>query len=141
MVYGFKTANAATNDLLDLDTNKIKGAAGNAAENIANDIQGWGVAANGQITFYKENTFATKTLVNAKNLDSVLKFLAEKLNGTGDTVTFGYDRDGDGKIDSTYVFQDGNKDTIVELAGAVNSVTNEALGLNNAGGANDHITI
>ena len=141
VVYGFKTANAATNDVLDLDTTKIKAAAGNAAENIASDIQSWTIGAKGKVTFYKDNAGATKTLVNAKNLDSVLKFLAEKLNGTGDTVTFGYDRDGDGKIDSTYVFQDGNKDTVVELAGVGDIGTNEALGLNNASGANGEITI
>ena len=141
VVYGFKTANTATNDVLDLDTTKIKAAAGNAAENIASDIQSWTIGAKGKVTFYKDNAGATKTLVNAKNLDSVLKFLAEKLNGTGDTVTFGYDRDGDGKIDSTYVFQDGNKDTVVELAGVGDIGTNEALGLNNTGGANGEITI
>ena len=140
VVYGFKTANAATNDILDLDTTKIKSTMVNTAENIANGIQGWNVGAKGNITFYKENTFATKTLVNAKNLDSVLKFLAEKLNGTGDTVTFGYDRDGDGKIDSTYVFQDGNKDTVVELAGVGNTATDEAAGLNTVA-TNGDITI
>ena len=142
VIYGFKTdtVGSAKNDVLDLDTTKIKSTMANAAENIANGIQGWGIGAKGNITFYKENTFTTKTLVNAKNLDSVLKFLAEKLNGTGDTVTFGYDRDGDGKIDSTYVFQDGNKDTVVELAGVGNTATDEAAGLT-TGAANGDITI
>nr|AAC46210.1 S-layer protein [Campylobacter rectus] len=143
VIYGFKTDTAlgAKNDVLDLDTTKIKAALGGAAaENIANDIQSWDVGAKGKITFYKDNAGATKTLVNAKNLDSVLKFLAEKLNGTGDTVTFGYDRDGDGKIDSTYVFQDGNKDTVVELAGVGDTATNEAAGLNTVA-TNGDITI
>ena len=137
VVYGFKTANAATNDILDLATNTIHGAQANAAADVANGIKSWTINNKGKALFYSDNAGANKTVVNSKNLDSVLKYLAEKLNGTGKTVAFDYDRDGDGTADSTYVFQDGNKDTVVELAGVV---TNDTNGLNNAA-ANGDITL
>ena len=127
VIYGFKKGDK---DKLDLSTTDIQGVIGNTAENIANDIQGWNVNAKGKITFYKDNGFAQQTLANAKNLDSVLKYLADKFNGTGKTVAFEYDRDGDGVADSTYVFQDGNKDTVVELAG-----TTGTTGLHTGAGA------
>ena len=131
VIYGFKKGDK---DKLDLSTTDIQGAIGNTAENIANDIQGWKVDAKGKITFYKDNGFAQQTLANAKNLDSVLKYLADKLNGTGKTVAFEYDRDGDGVADSTYVFQDGNKDTVVELAGTTGTT---GLHTGPGAGAND----
>lgn len=137
VVYGFKTANAATNDILDLDTTTIHSSAALDAGNIANGIGSWKTNAKGKALFYSDNAGANKTVVNSKNLDSVLKYLADKLNGTGKTVAFDYDRDGDGTADSTYVFQDGNKDTVVELAGVK---TDDAAGLNTVA-TNGDITI
>lgn len=137
VIYGYKVKQGvAKEDKLDLDTKDIHAGAANAADNIANDIKGWGISAKGKITFYKDNGFAQQTVVNSKNLDSVLKYLADKLNGTGKTVAFEYDRDGDGTADSTYVFQDGNKDTVVELAGVKGTD-----GLNNTGGVANEIAI
>ena len=137
VIYGYKVKQgAAKEDKLDLDTKDIYAGAANAADNIANDIKGWSISAKGKITFYKDNGFAQQTVVNSKNLDSVLKYLADKLNGTGKTVAFEYDRDGDGTADSTYVFQDGNKDTVVELAGVKGTD-----GLNNTGGVANEIAI
>lgn len=137
VIYGFKTGNAAKNDVLDLATNTIHGVQGKAAADIANDIKSWEINDKGKAIFQSDAAGLNKTVVNSKNLDSVLKYLADKLNGTGKTVAFDYDRDGDGTADSTYVFQDGAKDTVVELAGVV---TTDANGLVNAANNGD-ITI
>ena len=67
-----------------------------------------------------------------------MKYLADKLNNTGKTVAFDYDRDGDGKADSTYVFQDGASDTVVELAGVK---TDDATGGLNTTATDGDITI
>ena len=126
VIYGFKTGDK---DKLDLATTTI-GNEADAAADIANDIKAWGTNAKGKAKFYSDAAHTNETIVNSKNLDSVLKYLAEKLNGTGKTVAFDYDRDGDGTADSTYVFQDGNKDTVVELAG-----TTGTTGLHTGAGA------
>lgn len=138
VVYGFKTKDAGTNDILDLETTNIHSSAALDAGNIANGIGSWKTNDKGKALFYSDNAGANKTVVNSKNLDSVLKYLADKLNGTGKTVAFDYDRDGDGKVDSTYVFQDGNKDTVVELAGVK---TDDTTGGLNTVATNGDITI
>lgn len=132
VIYGFKTGDK---DKLDLATTTI-GNEADAAADIANDIKAWGTNAKGKAKFYSDALHTNETIVNSKNLDSVLKYLAEKLNGTGKTVAFDYDRDGDGTADSTYVFQDGNKDTVVELAGTTGT-TGLHTGGAGAPGAND----
>ena len=138
VIYGFKTNDGAKNDVLDLDTTTIHSSAALDAGNIANGIGSWKTNAKGKALFYSDNAGANKTVVNSKNLDSVLKYLADKLNGTGKTVAFDYDRDGDGTADSTYVFQDGNKDTVVELAGVK---TDDTTGGLNTAATNGDITI
>lgn len=130
VIYGFKTGDK---DKLDLATTTI-GNEANTAADIANDIKAWGTNAKGKAKFYSDALHTNETIVNSKNLDSVLKYLAEKLNGTGKTVAFDYDRDGDGTADSTYVFQDGNKDTVVELAGTTGTT---GLHTGPGAGAND----
>lgn len=63
-------------------------------------------------------------------LADALAYLATNLNGTSATVTFQYNKNGDGAFtaaDSTFVFQDGASDTVVELAGLYTGV-NAAAG-------------
>ena len=122
-------------DKLDLATTTLGSNEAAAAADIASDIKAWETDAKGKAKFYSDAAHTQQTVVNSKNLDSVLKYLAEKFNNTGKTVAFDYDRDGDGTADSTYVFQDGVKDTVVELAG-----TTGTTGLHTgagAAGAND----
>ena len=137
VIHGFETKDATKNNVLDLATTTINSDAALETGNIANGIGSWKTNSKGKALFYSDNAGATKTVVNSKNLDSVLKYLADKLNNTGKTVAFDYDRDGDGKADSTYVFQDGASDTVVELAGVVTEDTN---GLNTTA-TNGDITI
>ncbi len=137
VIYGYKVKQgAADEDKLDLATTNIQGLIGDVAQDIASNIKAYGVSVKGKVTFFSDALHTAVTVVNAKNLDSALKFLAEKLNGTGNTIVFEYDRDGDGSADSTYVFQDGAKDTIVELAGITGTD-----GLNNTGGVANEIAI
>ena len=59
--------------------------------------------------------------VNTADLNDALEYLAKFFNNSGKTVVFKYDRNGDGKYeaaeDSVLLFQDGAKDTVVELVG------------------------
>lgn len=127
VIYGFKTGDK---DKLDLATTTLGSNEAAAAADIASDIKAWETDAKGKAKFYSDAAHTQQTVVNSKNLDSVLKYLAEKFNNTGKTVAFDYDRDGDGTADSTYVFQDGVKDTVVELAG-----TTGTTGLHTGAGA------
>jgi hypothetical protein len=66
----------------------------------------------------------TGDTVGVLTLAQALAYLATALNGTGMTVAFGYDYNGDGDItdagiDHTIVFTDGTSDTVVDLVGLV----------------------
>ena len=84
-------------------------------------ITKYSIDANGIVTFKDANGAIT---INEKTLQDALKLLAKELDGkmAKGTVAFGYDQNNDGDaddagIDSTFVFQDGIKDTVVELVG------------------------
>lgn len=86
---------------------------------------------------------ASKAIViNESNLDAALTYIANHFNGSGQTVAFAYDRNGDGKYnladDSIFVWQDGAQDTVVELVGIgtgdVATVGNN-IGVEGVGGA------
>jgi hypothetical protein len=74
--------------------------------------------------------------VGVISLTAALNYLATALNGTGMTVAFAYDYNGDGDVvdaeDHTIVFTDGTSDTVVDLVG-LTGVTAVAVG---APGAN-----
>lgn len=76
---------------------------------------------NGVVTFDDADTFTAAVNVgtgaNQLALADVLQYLAINLNGTGATVAFAYDRNGDGTDDDMFVFQDGMSDTVVQLVG------------------------
>lgn len=61
--------------------------------------------------------------VGVISLSQALTYLATSLNGTGMTVAFTYDYNGDGTVgnagDHTIVFTDGAADTVVDLVGLV----------------------
>lgn len=87
---------------------------------------------------------ASKAIViNESNLSDALNYIANFYNGSGVTVAFAYDRNGDGKYnladDSIFVWQDGAQDTVVELVGiGTGDVATGAndIGVEGVGGAN-----
>lgn len=127
----------AGDDVLDLASAIIAAAAANVNGTDAGDIQSHTVDAVGLVTFDIDDTdpfaaVAVGTGANQLSLADALAYLATNLNGTSATVAFNYDSNGDGVLnaaDSTFVFQDGAADTVVELVGtytgvaAVGSVT------------------
>lgn len=143
VITGFEVAN----DILDLSALVLGTTA--AASN-GGFVTGTGavstnttVTAGGVITFGKldvtgtagvETTAVVSAGADANAADTVgvitlaqaLAFLAQELDGTGMSVAFGYDGNGDGDFvdaeDSTIVFQDALVDTVVQLVG-VNGVT------------------
>lgn len=143
VITGFEVAN----DILDLSALVLGTTA--AASN-GGFVTGTGavstnttVTAGGVITFGKldvtgtagvETTAVVSAGADANAADTVgvitlaqaLAFLAQELDGTGMSVAFGYDGNGDGDFvdaeDSTVVFQDALVDTVVQLVG-VNGVT------------------
>ncbi|MGJ0317026.1 hypothetical protein NG754_10915 [Aliarcobacter cryaerophilus] len=128
-VYGFSTV-ATNGDKLDLDSTNIASVVGSTA---VGDITGVTVS-NGIITAWEgiDNT------INASTLSQAIEFLAKNVGGT-DTVAFKYAQDlnGDGTVTgneiSTFVFQGGSTDTLVELVG-LSGVT--ALGVSGTPVAN-----
>jgi len=119
VIYGFSTA-AADSDKLNLSSTLVADDKAAGAQDIASGqgkaIQAYGIT-NGVATFYSDADHAQTTVVNSKNLNDVLDYFAKELNGTTKTVAFAYDQDGDGNADSTFLFQDGAEDTVVQLAG------------------------
>lgn len=108
-VYGFSKT-GSTKDKLDLASKDV--ADNESVPDTGVDSLGSLTVANGVATFGKA--------ITAKNLDDALSYLASKYNGTLKTVVFSYDKDGDASTandKSTFVFQDGTLDTVVELAG------------------------
>ena len=82
------------------------------------DIAKYSVAANGLVTFKdKDNNPLT---ISEKTLADALALIAKEFNNSNDTVAFNYDGDGKAATTndiSTFVFQDGVADTVVELVG------------------------
>ena len=119
VIYGFSTA-AAGSDKLELSSTLVADNKAAGAQDIASGqgkaIQAYGIT-NGVATFYSDAAHTQATVVNSKNLNDVLDYFAKELNGTTKTVAFAYDQDGDGTADSTFLFQDGAVDTVVQLAG------------------------
>lgn len=119
-------------DILNLDTTTVAAAAANVNGTNAGKIQSHTITgANGAVTFDIDDTnaFAAVNVGTAATgqvtLADALAYLATNLNGTSATVTFQYDKNGDGAFtaaDSTFVFQDGASDTVVELAGLYTGV-------------------
>lgn len=127
----------AGDDVLDLASATIAGVTVGVDGVDVGGIDSHVVAANGLVTFDNVNdvftaAVAVGTGANQIALADALAYLATNLNGTSATVVFNYDSNGDGVLnaaDSTFVFQDGAADTVVELVGtytgvaAVGSVT------------------
>lgn len=151
VVVGFDTAAGASalgtvagsstagSDVLDLSSTLISAAVANVNGTNAGAVQSHTIAANGLVTFDTNDTNAFSAVVVGTgagqiSLTDALSYLAANLNSTNETVAFQYDSNGDGALtaaDSTFVFQDGAADTVVELVGLYNGV--EALGAGTAG--------
>ena len=143
IVYGFKTgqstlltegnkAGVAGNDSLDLDyaANLTNIATGGDKE-----VSGYGKIAKysvdnkGLVTFKDKD--GNTVGINKKNLDKALDILAKEYNNTNKTLAFNYDKDGNDATTndkSTFVFQDGVKDTVVELAGVTANGVQDTTG-------------
>jgi len=128
-------------DFLDLASTTIAAAAA-AGVNGTNvgDIETHLVAANGVVTFgtddtdavFNDDIVAVGTGANQLSLADALAYLATNLNGTSATVMFNYDADGSGgaftAADSTFIFQDGASDTVIELVGTYLGLESAAAG-------------
>lgn len=139
VIYGFKTdtAGGAKNDVLDLDhaANLAGIQKADTAVSGYGEIAKYSVNNKGLVTF-KDSSGNTVT-INKNNLNKALDLLAKEYNNTNRTLAFNYDEDGDDATTndkSTFVFQDGAKDTVVELAGVQ---TGAANGLTNGADAGD----
>lgn len=137
VIYGFKTNDGAKNDVLDLDhAADLAGITkGDTAVSGYGEIAKYSVNDKGLVTF-KDSSGNTVT-INKNNLNKALDLLAKEYNNTNKTLAFNYDEDGDDATTndkSTFVFQDGAKDTVVELAGVV---TGNANGLATGASAGD----
>ncbi|MER0215028.1 MAG: hypothetical protein DU481_02275 [Nitrosomonas sp.] len=129
----------AGDDVLDLPSAFAAVALGAVDGTNVADVFSHSVAANNLVTFDDNDVYAAPVLVGTGadqlSIANVLSYLATNLNGTGATVVFNYDANGDGAItaaDSSFVFQDGASDTVVELTGVFNgveAVTGGAAGL------------
>lgn len=130
----------AGGDFLDLASTTIAAAAA-AGDNGTNvgDIETHLVAANGVVTFgtddtdavFNDDIVAVGTGANQLSLANALAYLATNLNATTATVMFNYDADGDGALtaaDSTFIFQDGASDTVIELVGTYLGLESVAAG-------------
>ena len=139
-------ATAGTNvgdDKLDLDDATIAGAAANVNGTNAGVIQSHTIDGNGAITFDIDDTNAFAAVTVGANvaggqisLTDAIAYLAANITTTG-TVMFNYDANGDTALnaaDSTFVFQNGTNDTLVELVGTY-------TGLEAAGAAGSLIEI
>ena len=137
VIYGFKTNDGAKNDVLDLDhaADLVGITKGDTAVSGYGEIAKYSVNDKGLVTF-KDSSGNTVT-INKNNLNKALDLLAKEYNNTNKTLAFNYDEDGDDATTndkSTFVFQDGAKDTVVELAGVV---TGNANGLATGASAGD----
>ena len=122
-------SSTAGDDVLDLASAFAPVALGAVDGINAGTVRSHSVAVNNLVTFDNTDIFAGATLVGTGagqlSLANVLTYLATNLQGTSATVAFQYDADGDGAItgvDSTFIFQDGAADTVVELVGVFNGV-------------------
>ena len=125
-VTGFNAVAGATADRLDLASITVA-PAGNITGTAAGNVQSASVTATGIITFDDAAPFATAITVGTGagqlSLANVLDYLSANI-ANNLTVAFGYDVNGNGVttdagVDSTFVFQGGTSDTVVELVGTV----------------------
>lgn len=114
----------AGDDVLDLASAFAAVGAGAVDGANVGNVRSHNVAANNLVTFDDVDVYAAPVLVGTGagqlSLANVLSYLATNFNGTSATVAFNYDSNGDGVLnaaDSTFVFQDGAADTVVELVG------------------------
>jgi hypothetical protein len=128
-------SNTFGSDVLDLPSASIAAATPGTDGTDAGEIESHAITANGLVTFDTDDTYGLGTLpvvgigTGQLKLEDAVSYLATNLNGTSDTVAFQYDSNGDGlltAVDSTFVFQDGAEDTLIELIGLYNGL--EAVG-------------
>ncbi len=128
----------AGSDVLDLASTLISAPVAAVNGTNAGAAKSHSIAANGLVTFDNVDGYVADQGVGTGagqiSLTDALSYLAANLNGSNETVAFQYDADGDGfitAVDSTFVFQDGATDTVVELVGAYTGI--EAVGTGTVG--------
>lgn len=145
-IYGFETGWIAAYDKLNVTSTSLATSVGytdNANVGIGETgVGAHSISANHLVTFYDAQNVpnfdlvGTGTLATTGNdqisLANALSYLSSALNGTTQTAVFGYDRNGDGSADDTFVFQDGglSADTVVQLVGVTASGVDTATALN-----------
>lgn len=133
VVYGFDIGAAAPTvptegniigivgkDVLDLDyVFSAHTAVTNKAVTGYGAIADYSITTDGLVTFRDKD--ANALLIDEETLSNALSLLAKELNNTNKTVAFAYDQNNNDNVtdatDSTFVFQDGLADTVVELVG------------------------
>ncbi len=131
-ITGFETGDGTNySDILDFGTANV-GTLSTSTDN--------GVILSHSITagvalFDDAATYAAELIINSGNLNDVLGYLESNANAGG-TIAFEYDSVGDGANDATLVWNNGTKNSLVELVGvtgatsvATTAVTNLMIGI------------
>jgi hypothetical protein len=125
----------AGDDYLDLAFAGAFTAAANVNGTDVSGIESHTIAATGEVTFDTDDTtafaaVAVGTGTGQLSLSAALAYLATNMNGSAESVFFAYDVTGDGVTadDSTFIFQDGAADTVIELVGVTGLAITGAVG-------------
>ena len=129
-ITGFEVGDTTNfSDQLDFGTVSI-GTLGTSSDNGV--IKSHSVTA-GVALFDDAATYAAELIINSGNITDVLGYL-ESNSDAGETFAFAYDSVGDGSNDATMVWNNGTKNSLVQLS-ALTGV--DAIITTNATGAND----
>ena len=126
----------AGDDYLDLAFAGAFTAAANVNGTDVSGIESHTIAATGEVTFDTDDTtafaaVAVGTGTGQLSLSAALAYLATNMNGSAESVFFAYDVTGDGATadDSTFIFQDGAADSVIELVGVTGLNLTGAVGV------------
>ncbi len=129
-ITGFEVGDATNfSDQLDFGTVSV-GTLGTSTD--SGTIKSHSITA-AVVLFDDAATYAAELIINSTNLTDVLGYL-ESNSDAGETFAFAYDSVGDGSNDATMVWNNGTKNSLVQLS----SLTGvDAIITTNATGAND----
>ena len=131
-ITGFETGdNTNYNDVLDFGSMTVSTFSGSTDNGVIKSH----AITTGVAVFDDAATYAAELIINSTNLDDVLGYL-ESNTSAGHTVAFEYDSVGDGANDATMVWNNGTKNSLVELVGvtggtrlSASATTNLAIGV------------
>jgi hypothetical protein len=99
-------------DILDFDSSTV----GTLATSTDNGVILSHSISDGVALFDDASTYAAELIINSTNLSDVLGYLESNSN-SGGNIAFEYDSVGDGANDATMVWNNGTKNSLVELVG------------------------